>query len=149
DQELLSQFAGQGDEEAFRCLIERYGPLVLRVCQRVLGHDHDAEDACQATFLVLASKAGSRHWEASIAAWLQAVAVRVARQARRADLRRHTHEQHALSNPGSNPETELCVRELHQLLEEELARLPESYRAPLVQHYLMGQRQEEIASQMG
>jgi RNA polymerase sigma factor (sigma-70 family) len=149
DQELLSRFAAQGDEEAFRCLIDRYGPMVLRVCQRVLGHDHDAEDACQATFLVLASKAGSRQWQESIAAWLQAVAVRVARQARRAAQRRHTYEQCALDKPGSNPLTEVSVHELHQLLEEELARLPEAYRAPLVQHYLMGQRQEEIASQLG
>jgi RNA polymerase sigma factor (sigma-70 family) len=149
DRELLGRFASQGDEEAFRSLIERYGPLVLRVCQRVLGHDHDAEDACQATFVVLASKAGTRAWSESIAGWLQAVAVRVARQARRAARRRRNHEDQAASKTGLNPAAEVSVRELHQLLEEELAHLPEAYRTPLVQHYLVGQGQEEIARQLG
>src|SRR5262249_39896555 len=60
DRELLAQFAAQGDEAAFRILMDRYGPMGLRVCKRVLGNDHDAEDACQAPFFVLASKAGSQ-----------------------------------------------------------------------------------------
>src|SRR5215468_9286005 len=77
DRELLVQFAGQGNEAASRILMDRYGKMVLRVCKRILGNDHDAEDAYQATFFVLASKAGSQSWQESVASWLHGVAVRV------------------------------------------------------------------------
>src|ERR1700757_4868087 len=70
DRELLAQFAAQGNESAFRVLMDRYGPMVLRVCKRILGNDHDAEDAYQATFFVLASKAGAERRQESVASWL-------------------------------------------------------------------------------
>src|SRR5215471_14928587 len=73
DRELLAQFATQGDETAFRVLMDRYGKMVLRVCKRVLGNDHDAEDAYQATFFVLASKAGTQRRQESLASWLHGV----------------------------------------------------------------------------
>ena len=84
DRELLVQFVGQHDEAAFRILMDRYGPMVLRVCKRILGNDHDAEDAYQATSVVLTSEAGAKRWQESVAAWLHSVAVPVAGNARRA-----------------------------------------------------------------
>ena len=88
DRELLAQFSVQGNETAFRVLMDRYGTMVLRVCKRILGNDQDAEDAYQATFFVLASKAGSERWQDSVATWLHRLAVCTARNARRAEQRR-------------------------------------------------------------
>src|SRR5690348_16925449 len=82
DRELLRRFADQQDEIAFRSLLRRHGPMVLRVCQRVLEQQEDAEDAFQAAFLVLARKAGSLTWTESIGAWLYEVARRLAQEAR-------------------------------------------------------------------
>src|SRR5262245_35233855 len=138
DRELLAQFVGQHDEAAFRVLMERYGPMVLRVCKRILGNDHDAEDAYQATFVVLTSEAGAQHWPESVPAWLHGVAVRVATTARRAAQRRRLHEQQALEKKSSDdPLTDLSMREAYGLLEEEMSRLPEKYRLPLIQCELM------------
>src|SRR5262249_18766561 len=92
DRELLVQFVGQHDEPAFRVLMDRYGPMVLRVCKRILGNDHDAEDAYQATFVVLTSEAGAKRWQESVAAWLHGVAVRIAVNSRRAAQCRRLHE---------------------------------------------------------
>src|SRR5262245_19870746 len=102
DHELLAQFAGQHNEAAFRVLIDRYGPMVLRVCKRILGNNDDAEDAYQATFVVLTSEAGAHRWQESVAAWLHGVAVRVSSTARRAAQRRRLHEQQALEKKGSD-----------------------------------------------
>src|SRR5262245_17052694 len=149
DRELLAQFAGQGNEVAFRVLMDRYSPLVLRVCKRVLGNDHDAEDAYQAVFLILTSKAGSRHWPESVAGWLHGVAVHVACKARRAAQRRRLHESQTQEKKSSDPLTDVSMREAYGLLEEELARLPEKYRIPLIQCQLMGRRQDEVAHELG
>jgi RNA polymerase sigma factor (sigma-70 family) len=149
DRELLAQFTGQGDETAFRVLMDRYGPMVLRVCKRILGNDHDAEDAYQATFFVLASKAGSQRWQESVASWLHGVAVRVAREARRAAHRRRLHEQQAPEKKTADAPTDVSLRETCGLLEEELAQLPEKYRKPLIQCQLMNRRQDEVARELG
>src|SRR5438105_4413785 len=82
DRELLKEFANGGDEAAFAALVRRHGPMVLRLCQRVLGNEQDAEDAFQATFLVLSSKAGSLRPQDSVAGWLHTVAYRMAQKAR-------------------------------------------------------------------
>src|SRR5262249_23551457 len=82
DQELLSHFVNARDEAAFAALVERHGPMVLAVCRRSLRNAHDAEDACQAVFLVLARKAASIRKRESLSSWLYGVAVRVANKAR-------------------------------------------------------------------
>src|SRR5919201_3446437 len=93
DRQLLRRFAAEKDEAAFALLVERHGPMVLSVCRRILRHQQDAEDAFQATFLVLAQKAGAVAWRESAGGWLYEVAQRVAHGARRAAARRHGHER--------------------------------------------------------
>src|SRR5438067_8095830 len=94
DRELLERFAHQHDHSAFELLVRRHGPLVLGACRRVLGED-DAEDAFQATFLVLAKKAGSIAWQGSVAGWLYRTAHQLACKARTAATRRARHEERA------------------------------------------------------
>src|SRR5689334_15143274 len=92
DRVLLERFAAHGDESAFAALVSRHGPMVLRVCRSVLGNVHDAEDAFQATFLVVARKAADLAWQDSVAGWLHETAYRLALKARIAGLRRRAHE---------------------------------------------------------
>ncbi len=107
DGELLDRFATRGDEgaeRAFAALMDRHGPMVLRVCRRVLGRGHDAHDAFQATFLVLVRRARSIRDGDSVASWLHGVAVRVASAERAAEARRRKHERGAAEvGPGTAP----------------------------------------------
>src|SRR5690348_8272303 len=103
DRELLHCFAQQRDEGAFATLVHRHGPMVLHVCRRTLGNWHDAEDACQATFMVLAAKAASRRWHESVANWLHEVAYRVALKARAEATRRSACEHPAIGRTADNP----------------------------------------------
>src|SRR5437764_874199 len=141
DRQLLQRFAAGRDQAAFAALVRRHGGLVLGVCWRVLRDADDAEDASQATFLVLARKAASLPWRDSIAGWLYEVAHRVARKARAERARRRAQERR---QPTTDPETppgpawgELCA-----VLDEELLRLPEDCRAPLLLCYLDGQTRD-------
>jgi RNA polymerase sigma factor (sigma-70 family) len=99
DRQLLQRFAARRDEDAFAALVGRHGPLVLGVSRRVLGQAQDAEDVFQATFLVLAKRAGSVRWRESVANWLYGVAYRLAREARSATVRRRRRESQAASVP--------------------------------------------------
>ncbi len=149
DQDLVQRFATQADDNAFAALLARHGPMVLHVCRRVLHHSQDAEDAFQATFLVLARKAASLQRRESVGNWLYGVAYRVALNARAAAARRAAHEARAIANPTGEPLAEISLREAHALLDEEMSRLSERYRAPLVLCCLEGMARDEAARQLG
>jgi RNA polymerase sigma factor (sigma-70 family) len=151
ERDLLRAFVDHHDTEAFAALVERHGPMVFGVCQGVLRNRHDAEDAFQVTFLVLADKAGSIRRSASLGSWLHGVALRVARKALAASVRRQVHAEKA-NAPTCDiraPDEDLSWREVHAILHAELAGLPEPFRAPLVLCYLEGLTQDEAASRLG
>jgi RNA polymerase sigma factor (sigma-70 family) len=146
DRQLLAAFAATRDESAFAELVRRHGPLVRGVCRRLLGADAAAEDAFQATFLLLARKAGSPGWRNSVGPWLYAAAWRIARKARVAAVRQQAREARAPAPPPpTDPVTAAAWRELCRVLDEELGRLPERLRAPLVLCYLEGRTRDEAA----
>jgi RNA polymerase sigma factor (sigma-70 family) len=152
DSGLLTRFLTTRDPAAFEALVARHGPMVLRVCQHMLGNRQDAEDAFQGTFQVLARKAANVRPPGALAGWLHGVAYHVALKARKAALRRR-HEglapDFAPPDPRPDPLTELTAREALQILEEEVQRLPEAYRLPVVLCCLNGATQEEAARQLG
>jgi RNA polymerase sigma factor (sigma-70 family) len=152
DTSLLEQFISAGDERAFAALVERHGPMVLHVCRRVLGNDHDAEDAFQATFLVLARRATALIRREALPAWLHGVAHRVALRARVARMRR-LPDTGAVAvprvDPHPDPLAELSARELLLIVDEEVRRLPEVYRLPVLLCCLEGHSLEEAARQLG
>jgi RNA polymerase sigma factor (sigma-70 family) len=154
DRQLLEQFATRKEERAFATLLSRHGPMVFGLCRRVLGHEPDAEDAFQATFLVLAHKAGSIRRRDSVASWLYGVAYRLASRLRaRIAAQREKQRMWADSIRGQQLSTDLLSaviwRELRPVLDEELNRLPEKYRAPLLLCYLEGKTHEEAARALG
>src|SRR5262249_20975686 len=114
-----------------------------------LGDAHHAEDAFQATFLVLARKAVSINKQASLAAWLHRVAVNIARTAKTSAAQRRRHERQAVLMAQSSPVEEAPIDDWRPLLHEEVDRLPEKYRLPVVLCYLKGNTQEEAARQLG
>jgi RNA polymerase sigma factor (sigma-70 family) len=148
DAELLGRFVGARDEAAFAALVERHGLMVLRLCRRILGHAQDAEDAYQATFLVLVRNAASIRKRGSLASWLFGVAARTSRMLRQSRVRNEGRagicEGGALT-PGDDP----SWREVRTIVDEELLRLPEKYRAPLVLCYLEGLTRDEAAVRLG
>ena len=152
DGQLLERFAtraGEGAGLAFAALVERHGPLVLRVCRSVLRDEHAAHDAFQATFLVLVDKGRSLWVRDSLAPWLHAVAYRVALCARGTAARRRRHE-HAkgLADRGRTEEAPES-RELGSVLHEEIEALPERYRVPIVLCDLEGRSHDEAARHLG
>ncbi len=154
DGQLLEWFvagrgAGEAAEAGFTALVDRHGPMVLRVCRQTLGDTHDAQDAFQATFLILVRKAGSVRKRDSVASWLHGIARRVALRAksdrsRRRDYERRSAEMSARTE-SQTPDEPGCWPELH----EELARLPEKYREPLVLCYLEGLTTDEASRRLG
>jgi RNA polymerase sigma factor (sigma-70 family) len=148
DQELLLRCEGSQDKAAFHTLLCRHGPMVLDVCGAVLGNGDDAEDAFQATFLILVRKAGSIRKTASLGAWLHGVAYRTALKSRAQSATRLKHESRVPGRPASEPE-DLTWREVRLAIHEELGRLPDRYRAPLVLCYLEGKTQDQAAAQLG
>jgi RNA polymerase sigma factor (sigma-70 family) len=149
DAQLLHQFLTRRDEAAFAALVQRHGPMVLGVCRHVLHHDHDAEDAFQATFLVLARRAGSIRRRTSLASWLHGVAYRTSLCARRAARRRRDRAAAAHAPAPPNPAAELTWREVKQVLEQEIERLPEKYRGAFLLCCQEGRGRSEAARQLG
>ena len=150
DADLLGRFARRRDEDAFAALVARHGPMVFGVCRRLLHDAHAAEDAAQATFLVLARRAGSIGQPDRLAGWLYGVAHRVASKARSGSLRRGEAALDSDRADGRpDPLAEVSARELLEALEAELGRLPEAYRLPLVLCCLEGLSQEEAAGRLG
>src|SRR5262245_12820267 len=153
DAVLLDRFVRQRDEIAFEALVHRHGPMVLSVCRRVLGNVHDAEDAFQATFLVLTRKAASIRPPSSLPAWLHGVAHSMALKQRQTQSRRQGREMRSARTAGTtplpDPLDQLTAREMLQTLDEELQRLRESYRLPLILCWLEGHTQDEAADMLG
>jgi RNA polymerase sigma factor (sigma-70 family) len=150
DRELIKRFLADHDGASFHALLCRHGPMVLRVCRRALSDEQDVEDAFQATFLVLARDAHAIRKRESLASWLHGVAHRVALDARKAHVRRRKHEAQAAVSADSLPSMdEVGWKELRCVLDEELVRLPDRLRAPLVLCYLEGLTQDEAAARLG
>lgn len=151
DDQLLERYVDRCDingQLAFEAIVRRHGPMVCGVCRRVLDDSHAAEDAFQATFLVLALRARSVGGRGPLGPWLHGVAVRVSRRARRLARR----QQGAVPFPEdlSAPESRDCdLAELRLVLDEELSRLPDKYRRPVVLCYLEGRTQEDAALALG
>jgi RNA polymerase sigma factor (sigma-70 family) len=152
DAVLLDRFVRLRDGTAFAALVARHGGMVLHVCRRILGDLHAAEDAFQAAFLVLARRAEAIRRRQSLAAWLHAVAYRVAHKARLSAAGRKRREADGPAPepaaPHTDPLEQMTVRELLAALEEEVRRLPETYRLPVVLCCLEGLSQEEAARRL-
>ena len=158
DGQLLARFTADRDElaeVAFAALVRRHGPMVLRVCQQIIGDRHIAEDAFQATFLILARRAGSIRQPELLGHWLHGVALRTAREARMRDHRRRRRESPIAEGIGGEPideagrpELPLVCREEFEALHEEVSRLPERYRVPVVLCDLEGLTYQEAAHRL-
>jgi RNA polymerase sigma factor (sigma-70 family) len=148
DGQLLGRFIDHQDEAAFAALLKRHGPLVWGVCRRLLPH-HDAEEAFQATFLVLVRKAASVLPRGMVANWLYGVAHRVALHARRTTARRRSRERQVAQMPEPGVAGQEPGHDLLPLLDQELARLPDKYRVAIVLCDLEGKTRKEAARQLG
>jgi RNA polymerase sigma factor (sigma-70 family) len=154
DENLLEQFLNGEDldsQKAFGDLVERHGPMVLGICRHILNQHQDAEDAFQATFLVLAQKAATIRNRRVLAGWLHEVAHRIAVKARTSVVRRRTLERQgvAMSPPAIEPDNQdqtAAWNELRPVLHAEVERLPERYRIPVILSYLEGKTNEEVAA---
>jgi RNA polymerase sigma factor (sigma-70 family) len=149
DGELLERFRVRQEETAFALLVQRHGSMVLGVCRRMLADSHAAEDAFQATFLVLVRKAASIRKRDSVASWLHGVARRIAVRARLQTARDHALERRSVAMPRAEACDEWTWSELRRILDEELEQLPEKYRTPLVLCGLEGKTHEQAARELG
>jgi RNA polymerase sigma-70 factor (ECF subfamily) len=149
DGKLLERYLARRDEAAFEALVRRHGPMVLGVCRRLLRDAHDADDAFQATFLVLVRKAHSIRPRNIVGNWLHGVAYRTALKARAVNARRRTSEWRAVEIACLRPQRDGSREELLALLDQELGRLPERYRGPVVLCHLEGKTRKEAARQLG
>ncbi|MCI0737966.1 MAG: sigma-70 family RNA polymerase sigma factor [Gemmataceae bacterium] len=152
DGSLLQRFVVHREQAAFTMLVQRHERTVLGICQRVLGDAHAAQDAFQATFLVLARKAGILDSRSPLAGWLYRVAYRLALRLRAVTARQRRREQAANDRATQEASEVSAVIEKQELLEalgEELQRLPEKYRTPLILCYFEGRTHEEAAQMIG
>jgi RNA polymerase sigma factor (sigma-70 family) len=148
DGQLLGCFIDHRDAAPFAAILKRHGPMVWGVCRRLLPH-HDAEDAFQATFLVLVRKAASVLPRGMVANWLYGVAHRVALHSRRTTARRRSRERQVTPMPEPGVAEQEPWHDLLPLLDQELARLPDKYRVAIVLCDLEGKTRKEAARQLG
>ena len=151
DTDLLDRYARAGDQEAFAALVRRYGPLVLGVARRQLADAHRAEDVFQATFLALARSAAALGGRTVLANWLYTVALRQARKARGRAARRQALECAVPPHPraGDDPLAEITAREFLRVVDDELARLPDRLRLPVLLCCVQGMTRDEAARRLG
>ena len=149
DGQLLASVASTQSHDCFGQLVERHGTMVLGVCRRQLPVAHDAEDAAQAVFVVLWKKAANLRGRTSVAGWLHHVARNVCRNARKAAAVRQKHEQRAAEMNDGQIVNEADWSEIKDVLDEELSRLPEKYRLPVILCHLQGHTHEEVAALTG
>jgi RNA polymerase sigma factor (sigma-70 family) len=149
DGELLRRFVEGRQETAFAELVARHGRHVWSVCRHILRHEQDAEDAFQATFLLLARKASAIRKQDSVGSWLHGVACRVALKARGRAAAQAARTPPSTPNAAPEPSAEAALREVLALLDEEVARLPEKLRAPFVLCCLQGKSKPEAARELG
>jgi RNA polymerase sigma factor (sigma-70 family) len=149
DGHLLGCFLEHRDEAALEGLVHRHGPMVWGVCRRLLPNHHDAEDAFQATFLVLVRKAATIRPREMLANWLYGVAYHTARKARAVTARRGARERQVTSMPEPEAVPEDLWLDLQPVLDQELSRLPDKYRVPLVLCEFEGRAQKDVARQLG
>lgn len=149
DEQLLDAFRHRRDEQAFAALVRRHAALVMGVCRRTLTHEQDAEDAFQATFLVLARSASAIRRRESLAGFLHGVAQRIARNARRALAARRRKEQRGARPEAAPSGDDLTWGEVRGLLDEEVTRLPEAYREAFVLCCLQEVSRPEAARRLG
>jgi RNA polymerase sigma factor (sigma-70 family) len=149
DAALLEAFTRKRDEDAFAALVRRHGPLVWRVCRRSVGRHDAAQDAFQATFLVLARKAASIRNPAALVGWLHQTAFRIACVAKARERRGPMELRTELTATTVDPTHQAAWRELGCILEQEVARLPERLRLPILACYWQGLTNEEAARRLG
>ncbi len=149
DGQLLERFVAAGDPAALAALVRRHGPMVWGVCCRALGRPHDAEDAFQATFLVLARRAASVRPREAVGNWLYGVAHQTARKARATLAKRAAREKQVAALPEPATTDHDSSPDLRPLLDQELARLPDKYRSAVVLCDLEGKTRQEAARALG
>jgi RNA polymerase sigma factor (sigma-70 family) len=149
DGQLLQYFLTSHEEAAFEALVQRHGPMVLGVCRRVLQNAHDAEDAFQATFLVFLRKAASIAPREYVGNWLYGVAYRTALKAKSTAAKRRVKESQVKNMPKHDPPPTEGWQDLQPVLDQELNRLPDKYRLPVVLCDLQGKSRKEVARQLG
>src|SRR5436305_3139248 len=147
DAALLARFVAHRDEAAFTALVARHGAMVFGVCRRVLHDRHDAEDACQATFLVLSRKAAAVRKHSALGPWLHGVAFRIS-----CKLKRRLARRTAVPLPDDIPNAttdDVSWREVRAVLDAEIRRLPERLQSPILLCYVQGKTRDEAAAELG
>jgi RNA polymerase sigma factor (sigma-70 family) len=149
DGQLLGRFISCHEESAFEEILRRHGPMVLSVCRRTISNWNDAEDAFQATFLLLLQKSGTIAKPDSVGSWLYGVAYRIALKTKTKAARCRVLEEQGREMPTVGPDCEFVWKDLKPILDQEIERLPEKYRSPVVLCYLEGLSYGEVARHLG
>ncbi len=149
DDRLLLDYVRSNSQEAFAVLVRRHGPMVWGVCRRIAGHTHDAEDAFQATFAVLARKAPSIRRQRAIGAWLHQVARRTSLRARALSTRQGIVMDAVVMDGREGRSADEMAADRDEILDDEIGRLPETLRLPVVLCYLQGLTNREAGDRLG